>query len=74
VISHLVPYLVLILQLGAGAAFIVAGTVKLVEPVAIRGVIASLGVAWSSGAALVLAAAELVTGLALILLPGNSIT
>jgi hypothetical protein len=66
-----IPYLVLMCQLGAATALLVAGSIKLAEPSAIRTVIASLGVQRSAEAAFVLAAAELGTGLALILLPGS---
>lgn len=71
---ELFSYVALIFQLGAASALLVAGGAKLAEPSAIRTVIDSLGLPHSSAAAVVLAAAELGTGLALILLPGSWVT
>jgi len=72
--AGLIPYLALLLQLGAAVALVVAGCAKLAEPSGIRAVIHALGVPWSSHASHVLAATELAAGLALILLPGNWVT
>jgi uncharacterized membrane protein YphA (DoxX/SURF4 family) len=72
--TQLVPFLVLIGQLGASAAVLLAGSAKLADPSAIRGVISALGVPWPSAVAFCLAVGELATGLSLILLPGAWVT
>ena|ERR1700681_1704044 len=72
--TQLVPFLVLVGQLGASAALLLAGSAKLAEPSAIRGVISALGVPWPAAVAFCLAVAELATGLSLILLPGAWVT
>jgi Methylamine utilisation protein MauE len=82
--TELVPTFVLLGQLGAAVALLVAGSAKLAEPSPIRAVIQTVigtvplistqAMGWSSSVALALGIAELGTGSALILLPGKWLT
>jgi hypothetical protein len=71
---QIIPLAALGLQIATAVVFVLAGSTKLANPVAIRRTISVLGIPRSTELAAVLGTLELGAGLALMLLPGQRLT
>lgn len=65
---------ILAVQLGAAVVLLLSGGSKLVNPDGIRAVVGALAIPWPNVAAFTLALVEIVTGLLLIVYPGQILT